>query len=50
MLGIDESNKLLKHLGKNTITDEPLTLTQIYNIEETEYKVEDKTSKIGFGR
>jgi hypothetical protein len=49
-LGVDESNKLLKHLGKNTITDEPLTLTQIYNIEETEYKVEDKTSKIGFGR
>jgi energy-coupling factor transporter ATP-binding protein EcfA2 len=49
-LGVDESNKLLKHLGKNAVTDKPLTLTQIYNIEETEYKVEDKTSKIGFGR
>lgn len=47
-LDINESNKLIKHLGKDKITDKPLTLTQIYNIEEVEYKVGDKTSKIGF--
>jgi len=43
-LPIEDSNNLLKHLGKKHVTDKPMTLTEIYNIEEAEYKSEDKYS------
>jgi len=49
-LPIEDSNNLLKHLGKKHVTDKPMTLTEIYNIEEAEYKSEDKYSPIGFNR
>lgn len=49
-LPVDDANNLLKHLGKAHITDKPMTLTEIYNIEEAEYKSEDKYSPIGFKR
>jgi len=47
-LKVDESNKLLKHLGKSTTTTVPLTLADIYNIDEEEYVVNKSTTKIGF--
>ena len=49
-LPVEDANNLLKHLGKNHTTDKPMTLTEIYNIEEAEYKSEDKYSPIGFNR
>jgi hypothetical protein len=47
-LPIDDANHLLKHLGKDYVTTKPMTLTEIYNIGEEEYKSEDKYSPIGF--
>lgn len=47
-LSVDDSNNLLKHLGKRYEATKPMTLTEIYNVEETEYKSEDKYSPIGF--
>ena len=49
-LPIEDANNLIKHLGKTHITTKPMTLTEIYNLEETEYKSEDKYSPIGFNR
>ena len=42
------NEKKVEHLGKNYVTTKPMTLTEIYNLEETEYKSEDKYSPIGF--
>lgn len=47
-LPIEDANNLIKHLGKTHIATKPMTLTEIYNLEETEYKSEDKYSPIGF--
>jgi hypothetical protein len=47
-LGVDDANNLLKHLGKDANATKPMTLTEIYNVEEAEYKSEDKYSPIGF--
>lgn len=47
-LDVDHSNKLLKKLGKEYITDVPMTLTDIYNLEEELNVVQKETSKIGF--
>ena len=47
-LGVEDANNLLKHLGKEANTTKPMTLTEIYNVEEAEYKSEDKYSPIGF--
>ena len=47
-LGVDDANNLLKHLGKDANATKPMTLTEIYNVEEVEYKSEDKYSPIGF--
>jgi hypothetical protein len=49
-LPVDDSNNLLKHLGKKYEATKPMTLTEIYNVEEAEYKSEDKYSPIGFNR
>jgi len=49
-LPIEDANNLIKHLGKTHIATKPMTLTEIYNLEETEYKSEDKYSPIGFNR
>ena len=49
-LPIEDANNLLKYLGKGHVTNKPMTLTEIYNIEEAEYKSEDKYSPIGFNR
>ena len=46
-LTIDESNNLLKHIGKEGSVTESMTLADIYNIDEELFKVDDKL-KIGF--
>lgn len=48
-LSVEDSNKLLKHLGKEYVTKVPMTLTEIYNLEEKLTVVEEKRSTIGFG-
>jgi predicted RNA-binding protein with RPS1 domain len=47
-LPVEDANNLLKHLGKDYVTNKPMTLTEIYNVEEAEYKSEEKYSPIGF--
>jgi hypothetical protein len=47
-LPIEDANNLLKHLGKEANASKPMTLTEIYNVDEAEYKSEDKYSPIGF--
>jgi hypothetical protein len=49
-LPTDMSNTLLKKLGSDVKADKPMTLTEIYNIAEPEFKEEVKIKpKIGFG-
>jgi hypothetical protein len=47
-LTVKDSNLLLKHLGKEYVTNESMVLTDIYNIDEEIYKEENKQSKIVF--
>jgi hypothetical protein len=47
-LNVSDSNKLIKHLGMDHITKDDMTLTEIYNLQEVEYKAQDTKSKIGF--
>lgn len=49
-LSIDQANKLLKHLGKDEVVDNPMSLTDIYNIDEEIYVENKKVSSIGFNR
>ena len=46
-LSVVETNKLLKHIGKEHTVDKGMTLADIYNIDEEVFKTENKT-KIGF--
>lgn len=48
-LNVDETNKLLTHLGKDTQVDEGMVLCDIYNVDTELYKVENK-GKIGFNK
>lgn len=47
-LKVDDANKLIKHLGMDHITTDDMTLTEIYNLQEVEYKAEEPKRKIGF--
>jgi hypothetical protein len=47
-LTVDETNKLLKHLGKDEIATESMCLADIYNIDVELLKSTNKGSKIGF--
>lgn len=47
-LNIDHSNRLLEQLGKTHRTKKPLTLTEIYNIEEEEFRTQKERTSIGF--
>jgi hypothetical protein len=47
-LNIDDANKLIKHLGMDHVATEDMTLTEIYNLQEIEYKAADTKRKIGF--
>jgi hypothetical protein len=49
-LPVDDSNNLLNSLGKEANASKPMTLTEIYNVEEEEFKSADKYSPIGFNR
>ena len=50
-LPTEDSQSLIDHLGFDYKTDKPMTLTEIYNLSEVEYKSEDKgREKIGFNR
>ena len=47
-LSVDQSNKLLNHLRKNHITDKPMTLAEIYNLEVDNLVREQSKERIGF--
>jgi hypothetical protein len=47
-LSVDETNKLLKHLEKNRVSEEGMVLADIYNIDTEVYKTSNKGKKIGF--
>lgn len=47
-LDVAQSNKLLRHLGFSFIATEPMALTDIYNIEETEFKTQQPRRSVGF--
>jgi hypothetical protein len=47
-LNVDDANKLIKHLGMDHIAADDMTLTEIYNLQEVEYKAEESKRKIGF--
>jgi ATP-dependent 26S proteasome regulatory subunit len=48
-LTVDETNNLLKHLGKDYVVKEGMVLSDIYNIDVEEIKSQ-KPQKIGFNR
>lgn len=47
-LNVDDANKLIKHLGMDHVATDDMTLTEIYNLQEVEYKAQDTKRKIGF--
>jgi DNA replication protein DnaC len=47
-LKVEDANKLIKHLGMDHVTTDDMTLTEIYNLQEVEYKAEEPKRKIGF--
>jgi hypothetical protein len=50
-LPVEDSQALIDHLGFDYKTNKPMTLTEIYNLSEVEYKSEDKgRTTIGFNR
>ena len=50
-LSIEDSQALINHLGYEHTADKPMTLTEIYNLSEVEYKSEEKSKPtIGFNR
>lgn len=49
-LSIEDTNRLLAHLGKEGTSDKPLTLSDIYTFGQKEIKTEEKKSSMGFGR
>lgn len=50
-LPIEDAQALINHLGFDYNADKPMTLTEIYNLSEVEYKSEDKgRTSIGFNR
>ncbi len=49
-LPIEDSSKLLKQLGKDQVATEPMSLTDIYNMDEEEYVVQQERRQIGFSR
>jgi SpoVK/Ycf46/Vps4 family AAA+-type ATPase len=50
-LPIEDAQALINHLGYEHTADKPMTLTEIYNLSEVEYKSEEKSKPtIGFNR
>jgi hypothetical protein len=48
LLSVDSANKLLKFLKKDYIADKPMSLTEIYNIEEELNVSQEERRTIGF--
>lgn len=48
-LGVDETNALLKHIGKDVIVNHGMLLSDIYNIDVEVHKTAERT-KIGFNK
>lgn len=49
-LSVENTNKLLESLGREDRTDIPMTLTEIYNIDDEVNVVQQDRKIIGFGR
>ena len=51
-LSVTDSNNMLKHINKEYVTSVPMSLTDIYNVDEVEYASSKKPdqSPIGFNR
>lgn len=49
-LPVEDTNRLLAHLGKEGTSDKPLTLSDIYTFGQKEIKTEEKKSQMGFNR
>jgi ATP-dependent 26S proteasome regulatory subunit len=49
-LSVEDSNKLLKSIGREDVSDKPMTLTEIYNMDEEVNVVQEERRSIGFGR
>ena len=47
-LAVDETNKLLDHLGKNHKSTEPMSLADIYNVDSDEVRITKEKKSIGF--
>lgn len=47
-LSVKDSNTLLKKIGKNIITTEPMTLGEIYNFGGQDFFIDENVRKIGF--
>jgi hypothetical protein len=47
-LDVEHSNNLLKHIGKDHITSKPMTLAEIYNFGEEEYRTIKERQAVGF--
>jgi ATP-dependent 26S proteasome regulatory subunit len=47
-LNVEETNNLLKYLGKDQIVEEGMSLADIYNIDVELLRPTNNTSKIGF--
>ena len=48
-LSVEDTNRLLDHLGITHTNTKRLTLTEIYNYNDTHYVSEPKPTSIGFG-
>jgi ATP-dependent 26S proteasome regulatory subunit len=49
-LNVEDTNKLLESIGREERSDKPLTLTEIYNMDEVVNVVQEERRAIGFGR
>ena len=47
-LDVEATNNLLKHLGHEQTSTKPMTLANIYNIDETEFVTDNGHKKVGF--
>ena len=49
-LSVEDTNKLLESIGRSERSDKPLTLTEIYNMDEEVNVVQQERRTIGFSR
>ena len=49
-LSVNDTNKLLEKIGKETTSDKELTLAEIYNIDNQQDKTKEERQTIGFNR